>query len=507
MDCLRPVRVALHPSLASSAPEAKYALRTLLRTAGLPYEFAWLRLDEPADIYYGPPGASVDTPVQIASCGRPFAQVARQEPLRFVEEAGLGFLDFAGAEQPGVTRTAERLVFANDIVLGSYWLLAGGREPDYPRDRYDNLGLDGSFFLRHALQTKPLVSVYASHLRAHFRSLGREPLELPWTSSAAQGAFALSHDVDYPQMIRWIECLRLLHARGLKGLPSIAGVLRGTNHFWKFAEWVDFARSLGAPTAFYFMARKGSLPEYALGTPDAFYDIRDPEFASLFRSLRDQGCEVGLHASFHAHRSVRQLRWERQRLAEASGAEISGVRHHFWHLDPLAPHETLRRLQEAGFAYDMSLAFEFYPGFRRGSCHPFRVYHSEERRELNILELPTAWMDDHFDRRLARNGISDPEGYARSLLDTARATSGVIVLDYHVRGMNQDFFPRYGRWLVDFARKHVTSSFSFHTPGELARLYGDYERTLEARSRDLTNMAGTAAGAVALSSATTGGTQ
>jgi hypothetical protein len=180
------------------------------------------------------------------------------------------------------------------------------------------------------------------------------------------------------------------------------------------------------------------------------------------------------------------LREEKEVLEQAAGAPVRGNRHHYWHLDPAAPHETLKRQANAGFRYDSSLAFEFYPGFRRGICHPFRVFDAKERCELNLVELPPAWMDDHFDRRLAKNEIADPEKYACELLRVAKQTEGAIVLDYHSRGMNRDFYPRYGAWLVDFIEKHVDSSVSFMTPAELVEGYQAHEKAIEERSCDRT---------------------
>ena len=94
-------------------------------------------------------------------------------------------------------------------------------------------------------------------------------------------------------------------------------------------------------------------------------------------------------------------------------------------------------------------------------------------------------MDDHFDRRLAVNKIADPVACARRLVDAARATRGIVVVDYHDRGMNSDFFPRYGPWLVDFVGKHLDSSVTFRTPRDIAHEYLAYESTLENASRDL----------------------
>lgn len=474
------LRIALDPSISSDAPEVKYVFRTLLRAAGYSWEFCWAG-DEQADIYYGAPRPDSQFRVSIHACGLRFAGMGAIEPENYRESKGLPFLDFKSAGTEPLREQGDRVSFSNDIILSSYWLLIGAREPAYVRDRWDNLDLSGSFFLRNSLQRTPVVSLYAAFLRRLFQGWGYEPL----TFSGA-GSFLFTHDVDYPQMIRWIECLRLAAARGFKSLPSIAGILRGTNHFWTFREWVDFERELGAKPAFYFMARRGSLLEYACGTPDDFYDIHAPEFRELFRYLKGEGCEIGLHASYHAHRIPGQLEREKKKIEECCGTSVEGGRHHYWHLNPAAPNDTLLEHERAGLTYDSSLGLEFYPGFRRGICHPFRVFHPGERREIGTLQLPPAWMDDHFDRRLLKNQISDCEEYAAGLLDMAARSGGITVIDYHSRGMNGDFYPRYGAWFMEFARKHLDSSIPMRRPGDLTRMYQNYESELDRQSRDLT---------------------
>jgi hypothetical protein len=320
--------------------------------------------------------------------------------------------------------------------------------------------------------------MYAAFLRKMLREWGGKPLDFP-----GAGAFIFTHDVDYPQMFRGIECLRLAKNRGWKALRSIAGVLRGTNHFWTFAEWVEWQKKLGTRPTFYFMARKGSLLQYALGTPDDFYDVGAPEFRDLFRYLRDEGCEIGLHASYNAWRSADIMRREKDRIEETAGVPIEGNRHHYWHLNPHAPHETLALHEKAGLLYDSSLGLEYYPGFRRGICHPFQPYHPGLRREINVVQLPPAWMDDHFDRRLVQNRIADPTSYAQSLIQRAVDSGGIVVVDYHSRGMNSDFYPRYGPWIREFIETQ-TENVVFRTAGEIAREYQAYEQILQSHSSD-----------------------
>lgn len=477
-ECLT---VALDPSTAPWSAEAKYALRALLRIAGYGARFVWRRDATPCHVQYGgePSGAAV----YIPSSGWDLRTAPERTSTGSTLWDGVPLLRFPGdvwrpLPAPGV--------WPADLVFMTYWLLTGAEEPRWPRDRRDNLDAGSFVLVRDRLLAQAPVSRWGMRLRAQAVAAGCSPLPPPWRHGTTRAAFAFTHDVDYPLIIKWIEVARLLAGRGPRGARTALRVLRGTSHFWTFREWVDLAARFGTRPVFFFMARQGSLFKYARGVPDDFYDVRTPAFARLFAELRDAGCEIGLHASYLSHRSAETLRVEAERVAHASGTPVLGNRHHYWHLDPGDPNETLRRHEQAGLRYDSSLGLEFFPGFRRGICHPFRPFHPGERRELDIVQLPPAWMDDHFDRRLARNGIADPEAAAREILDTARHTEGAAVVDYHSRGMNVEFYPRYGPWFTRFAEREFDGTLAFRTGGEILEAYLAHEAQLAAVSADET---------------------
>lgn len=472
--------------MAAEAPEVCYAFRTLLRVAGYAWEFVWhpgeTALSEPIDICYGPGWNEVPARIRIRSSDLSFrhADAAILTDVQYRE--GLPFLRFTANEQPAMLWQDDEVHVASDIVFAAFWLLTGAGEALYGRDRHGNLDLRGLPVLNHDLLRNPAVSIWGAWIRKYFTDRGRVSSQPAW-ASGSHPAFAFSHDVDYPEMLRAVEMLRALIIPG-GGIPLAWRALRGTSHFWQFAEWVRLAAEFGTRPAFYFMARRGSIREYLSGTPDAFYDIGSPRFHGLFRSLREHGCEIGLHASYNAYRDVGTLVREREALEQAADVHVPGNRHHYWHLNPADPGETLAFHEQAELTYDSSLGLEFYPGYRRGICHPFRVFDPRERRELRTIQLPPAWMDDHFGRRLERNGITDPDRVARDLLDAARRSSGVVVVDYHARGMNREYFPRYGAWLEQFLHNDNASGFRFHTPIELVTMHADHERRLAAASHD-----------------------
>jgi hypothetical protein len=230
---LKPVKIGLHPSLSPWRLEIKYVFRTLLRIAGLPYEFVWAdpTKNEHYNIFYGPWEESASAEIRIHACGWSFAEMVALEPIRLVSDNGIDYLIFSKG-QSGKLVCGDRCVkIENDIIFTCYWLLTGAHEPRYPRDRWDNLDLDGTFFLKNELNSKPLVSIYGNLLRQHFEQRGWETLNFPWATDNPGVTLVLSHDVDYPQIIRWIECHRLLANRGISGLRSVADVLTGKSHF------------------------------------------------------------------------------------------------------------------------------------------------------------------------------------------------------------------------------------------------------------------------------------
>jgi hypothetical protein len=480
----RPIRVSISRAAAASIPEVTYVLRTLLRIAGYSWTLQWADDDPDCDIAYGDvPGARAS--VRIPQAPWPFSRAPEFEPTGVVP-VGTAFLPrFAGEESRRIAAHPSELAFPVDLLFACYWWLTGAREPMYRRDRVDNLHIDeASVVRRDSLLSAPCVSLAAGLLRRHFEAFNVPSRSPPWAVRGKRYAFSFSHDVDYPEIIRWIEVPRVLASRGPAGFRQAIDVATGRSHFWTFDEWIDLAGSRGTRPAFYFMARQGSLLQYALGTPDDFYDVGSPRFRKLIGELRARGCEIGLHASYHSNRSVAVLAAERERIESVAAVTGIGNRHHYWHLDPNDPNETLRRHQEAGLAYDSSLGFEYYPGFRRGICHPFRPYHPGLRRELDIVQVPPAWMDDHFDRRLAQNRITDPAKAAGQLLGVAGQTGGVVVVNYHSRGMNRQFYPRYGPWLARFIQEHVESDAHFTTPREIVEDYRRHAHDLEQHSED-----------------------
>ena len=162
----------------------------------------------------------------------------------------------------------------------------------------------------------------------------------PWPEGK-RAAICLGHDVDYPEVVRWLQPFRILINRGFEGIKPALGVLLKKNHHWHFHSWMEVAKSFGMRSTFFFVPRQGSLFQYLIGLPDPFYDVESEKFRNVLREIRQENFEIGLHASYLAYQSVEKFRAEKMKLEAASGGPIIGNHHHYWHLNPNNIEETL----------------------------------------------------------------------------------------------------------------------------------------------------------------------
>jgi len=478
--------IAIDPALEPFRPEVSYVWRTLL--AGMGY--AWAEEPwggEPVDLAYTADPAAAP----------PARLLVRAAPERWARP---GMFMLAGVEQgpgwarprfegerghnPALTLQNGQLIIERDLIFDAFWLLTGQEEGQRPRGKHGYLDLTGTPTLAHGALRQALASAVGAGLERQFAELGFPAGAPRWPNGAALAA-ACGHDVDYPQIIRWLEPLRILARQGVAGLRPAAAVACGGHSHWHFRSWLELERRFGARSAFYFVARQGSLREYATGLPDPFYDISAPPFRALFRELAAEGWEIGLHASYLAHTDAAKLAGERAALSVASGQPIAGNRHHYWHLDPQRPEATLLLHEQAGFAYDASLTHNRYLGWRRGSSWPFYPWHQGQRRALRTLQLPTAWMDDHLFGQRADNP-GDRQALLRDLAATAAGQGGLLLVDVHDYVFDATLFPDWAAtysalWAELFARGDVW----FATPGEIAAHWGRRQAQIERASSGL----------------------
>jgi hypothetical protein len=480
---MKPVKIIIgkNPEGSLTIDEIKYTFRTLLNIAGLPFHFVEDE-KEHADIYYGKacPG---DYGLFIEMADIRKENIGR--PIRLVKENNNVFLLFMNKQREDnllIGNDGNTRIW-NDIILSSFYILSGWEERFIRRDKKDRHLVQESFLYQENILHDPIVNQYATIVRDLFKA-SHNPLPL-WPSNKRY-AVALTHDVDYPEMIRWIEVLRYLGKYKLNAkLAKLIDIFTGMEDFWKFEDWLELEKRYGVKSAFYFCGLKGNLFRYLFKAPDPFYDVQTHWFKKILNFLTENGFEVGLHSSYLAYQSIDRFREEKKRVEEVLLQPTFGNRHHYWHMNPNNPSETALIHHQIGLLYDLSICFEKRAGFRFGICSPFHLYDPIGRQAAPTLELPTSLMDNHLFGRFKFSHFSYYQYEVDALINSVKKYGGILVIDYHVRTFNQTFFPD---WVesYEYILKKVkeTNDFYIDIPLNIANYWKKREEEILKESLD-----------------------
>jgi hypothetical protein len=459
---------------------ADYAIRLLLEGVGV----AAHRVADAsqADIVYAPERPSEPAPTAL------WIRAAQVDDWnRSVEEvAWAGELPVLnGGRRPEVT-AADAEHIAEDIVYSTYAIATGALERALPRSPFGVPVARDSGLSTSGVLERPVISMYCSHLASMLARRRHGDLErVPRWPMGKRYAVVLSHDVDRPyarppwafygRRFRTNLVQRAPRAAGygLMQMAKVAAVTRlakleepENDPNFCFDAWIELESSLPAASCFYVAVTSSA--DRAGSHADVTYDFREPHFVAELRRSVEGGWEVGLHASINTCRIPDLMQDERAMLEGVlGGALVSGVRHHYWALDPDVPERTLWHQAAAGLEYDSSLGLNDAPGFRRGMMWPFQPFDRERGVEVPILEIPPTLMDGSiFKRPVTRaQGREQIEAHLRYV----RTHEGAAVVDWHLEQLNPARLHGAGPVLRDVLVDLAADSDVFWaTPAQLA---------------------------------------
>jgi hypothetical protein len=203
--------------------------------------------------------------------------------------------------------------------------------------------------------------------------------------------------------------------------------LRQEDPLFTFPKWKSELGGLGINSAFYIsVVRDGKRDRHDVKSdifhyPDSQLDV--------VRQMIDSGSEIGLHASIGSRRNLEILLADKQRIEQSFGVPVRGVRHHYWSIDWAAPYKTYRLHENAGFRYDLSIAWQDSAGFRAGTSLPFRPYDPGRGRPLDLYVIPTTVLDDHVIQQSGQVGSLACD-FSRVKEEVA-SVGGVLCIDLH----------------------------------------------------------------------------
>jgi hypothetical protein len=324
------------------------------------------------------------------------------------------------------------LVFYADIIATTFFMLSRWEETVIPeRDQHGRFPAEASVACKQGFLNRPIVDEYAVILRAWLHAAMPE-----LRFSPAPFRVKLSHDIDtirsYITTKKALAALRTALFRQ-HDIAQTGQVLRkiirqaavpSKDAVYRRIYWLaQTSAQYHLQSEFYFLtADPGPWNRHR-------YKVSSALMQQCFRDLRDLGAKIGLHAGYEAFDDPQRLHQEKERLEKAlknTPNPLGGRQHYLRFQVPV----TWRCWEQAGLAYDATLAYASHEGFRCGTCHPFRPFDIEFNRELNLLEQPLIVMDQTLK---TYRKMSPEQGEARiiELAQKCQRVNGTFTLLWH----------------------------------------------------------------------------
>jgi peptidoglycan/xylan/chitin deacetylase (PgdA/CDA1 family) len=328
------------------------------------------------------------------------------------------------------------LIFHHDLLKSAFHLLSGYQElnPAY-KDRFGRFPYELSIQKKLGIVKKPVVNYYFNFIIKGLEEFCKiQNLELKKKKPFSPFAFFLSHDVDKIDTYNFydfIYYLKVLFGLTKKNIPFSKKIRKvaeyGFNFFFtrKNPNWdFDFLRNIekeyGFTSTFYLLPKD-------LKHQDAYYSFTEKRVQNLFEKLKTEDCEIGIHGTNRSATNLKYLESIILELEQNASIKASGIRQHRLIFDMnITPYLH----EEAGLAYDTSLAFAEHEGFRNSYCLPFKLYNFKEDRPFETWEIPLNIMDGTlFDYR--RLSMGDAFESVSEILSEVKKFNGILSLLWH----------------------------------------------------------------------------
>ena len=128
---------------------------------------------------------------------------------------------------------------------------------------------------------------------------------------------------------------------------------------------------------------------------DGSYEITDKSIIDLIKKISYRGHKIGLHFSFNSFNNKKAITIESEKFFKftkriALKQSVWGSRMHFlkWKWP-----ETALYLANTNIDFDSSLCYADKPGFRCGTCHPYKMYDPVSQKSIDLIQAPLILME------------------------------------------------------------------------------------------------------------------
>ncbi len=432
---------------------AKYAITMLGLIGGFLPSFTPNK-DEDGMITYGY-GDQNTSPTILAS------RVAHQFLLRKGEyyPASAHFAKTEGSEFLSLFPTEASGVVNEDFIAATFFFLSQHEEWSISkRDEFDRFPAKESLLGKLNALDRPVVAEYAAVLKHIARKLGYQITDSP-RYRECYAAMAMTHDIDYMRKFT----PGLLYRESVKHLLLNQVNLTLPKRIKRFVEFVSYAdpkrdpykhslreiiraeKRMNVRATFFF--KSGGTDKR-----DTRYSLAQPFVRSSLTELQSEGHCLGLHPSFRSYDNPTMMDREKERLNQAVGSPITGVRQHYLrHKYPV----THRLHSACGFMFDSTLGFAEKEGFRTGTCHPYLPFDLGTMEVIPVWQFPLTVMDGTL---AFYQHLSSATSFERILvlMETVRRHCGVFVPLFHNTISDSHDFPGWQKTFEDTLHASIT---------------------------------------------------
>ncbi len=302
-----------------------------------------------------------------------------------IEDQNLAVIDWAGTK--GLFATHPKYVIPFDPFAASFYMISRYEEYlPHHRDIHNRYDATESIAFKKDFLHQPVIDIYAHAIRDLITS--RYP---HFIFPERKYKFTSTIDIDNAWAYLEKGILRTIGAFGksLINLDTEEAVERlkvllkmKADPYDTYDFQLELQKELKFKVIYFFL-----LGEY--GTNDRNVPVDSRKLHSLIKSLADYA-DTGIHPSYGSNSNPERLRKELRILNQILKREVHNSRQHFL---VLRIPETYRNLIDLDITDDYTMGYAIRPGFRAGTCTPFKFYDLDNEVKTNLTIHPFAVMD------------------------------------------------------------------------------------------------------------------
>jgi len=415
----------------------------------------------PSLIYTRKPIITYDKSIQVLKND----EIGKESDLDIIKNYSKGKL-----ENTCIDMLNGSVVVGFDLFKLAFYFLARVEEYETGNgDLYDRFKSQNDFLCTHALNIIPIVDelsyLLGDLIEEHHKTALNFRAKKNWNGH--RFAVGLSHDID---RLKGKSIARYIYW-GLKGLISIRrNKNEAKNYFNQIIRWIKLAEDPywnlydilkfneqnGISSTFFFLSLRNFIAD-----GERRYRINNRNIAQAIKELDQKNNEIGMHALNHSIDHIDRLKREKERLENAVGKEVLGIRNHYlkFHFP-----DTWKIDQQLGLKYDSTLGWQDNVGFRAGTCWPFFGYDAVADNSINVLEIPLVIMDGVLDHILSAdlncNAIVDK---TLTIIDKVENYGGAVAVLWHNDYLNQLEHPEHWKAYKEIINHLKTRDVSIGT--------------------------------------------